>query len=152
MSKWYENENPSGLARSASWRVGVFILIFLGVIALVGALVWGFRVVTSDIRGQGNAVIIKNDAVNRIAQQERFEQLFADVKAADLKIGTAAAAVALSPLDKTAQQTYTGTINFCIQVSADYDALARKYSAEDFRSVDLPDQIDRFDSSTDCKE
>jgi hypothetical protein len=152
MSKWYENENPSGVARSASWRIGVFVLIWLGIVALVGILVWGFRVVTSDIKGQGNAVIIKNDAVNRIAQQERFEQLYADVKAADLKIGTAAAALVLSPLDKTAQQTYTGTINFCIQVSADYDALARKFSAEDFRSVDLPEQIDRFDSSTDCKE
>jgi hypothetical protein len=152
MTKWYESDDPTKVARSASWRVGVFILIWLGVVALIGVLVWGFRVVTSDIKGQGNAVIIKNDAVNRIAQQEQFEQLYADIKAADLKIGTAAAAVALNPLDKTAQQTYTGTVNYCIQVSADYDALARKYSAEDFRAADLPEQIDRFDPSTDCKE
>jgi hypothetical protein len=152
MSKWYESDNPTKVARGAAWRVGVFVLIFIGFFALISVLIWGFRVVTSDVKGQGNAVIIKNDAVNRIAQQERFEQLFADVKAADLKIAVAAAAVTLNPLDKTAQQTYTGTINFCIQISADYDALARKYSAEDFRSVDLPEQIDRFDSSTDCKE
>ena len=152
MTKWYESDNPSSIARGASWRIFVFVMVWAAVAAVIGLGVWGFRVISSDIRGQGNAIIQKNEATNRIAQQERFEQLYADVKAADLKIGTAAAAVAASPLDKTAQQTYTGTINFCIQVSADYDALARKYGAEDFRSVDLPEQIDRFDSSTDCKE
>jgi hypothetical protein len=152
MTKWYESDDPTKVARGAGWRIAVFVAVFIGLFMVISVAVWGFRVVTSDIKGQGNAVIIKNDAVNRIAQQERFEQLYADVKAADLKIGTAAAAVALNPLDKTAQQTYTGTINFCIQVSADYDALARKYSAEDFKAVDLPDQIDRLDPSTDCKE
>jgi uncharacterized membrane protein len=150
--EWYNSENPTKVARGAAWRFGVFILIFMAIFATLSLLFWGFRVVTSDIKGQGNAVIIKNDAVNRIAQQERFEQLYADIKAADLKVGVAYDALQVNPVDKTLQTNYTGTINYCISVVADYDALARKYSAEDFRSADLPEQIVRSDSSTDCKE
>lgn len=152
MSKWYDNDDPTAVARSGAWRIGVGIILVIGFTALIGVAIWGIRVATSDAAGKGNAVILKNNEVNRIAQQEQFEQLYADVKAADLKIDVAAAALATSPLDKTLLTNYNGTINFCIQVSADYDALARKYSAEDFRSVDLPESIDRYDSSTDCKE
>lgn len=152
MSKWYESDDPTKVARSASWRIGVFVAVWIGVLAILGVAFWGFRVLTSDIKGQGNAVIIKNDAVNRIAQQERFEQLYADIKAADLKVEVAHIALQGNPIDKTLQTNYTGTINYCISVVADYNALARKYSAEDFRAADLPEQIVQSDPSTDCKE
>lgn len=150
--KWYDSDNPTTVVRGGTWRAIIWVLVVLGVIAVVSIGVWGFRVATSDVKGQGDAVIIKNDAVNRIAQQERFEQLYAEVKAADQKIVVMAAAVVADPNDKTAQQNLTGIQNYCISVIADYNALARKYSAEDFRSVDLPGQIDQSLPSTDCKE
>ena len=149
--EWYNSSNPTKVVRGGTWRAIVWVLVVLGVIALISIGVWGFRVITSDVKGQGDAVIIKNSANNRIAAQEQFEQLYADIKASDQKITVAAAAVAADPNDKTAQQNLTGMQNYCLSVVGDYNALARKYSAEDFRSVDLPVQIDQSLPSTDCK-
>jgi hypothetical protein len=149
---WYDSDNPTTVVRGFTWRAIIWGLVVFGVIAVVSIGVWGFRVATSDVAGRGNAVIIKNNAVNRIAQQERFEQLYADIRASDQKITVASAAVIADPSDKTAQQNLTGMQNYCLSVVGDYNALARKYSAEDFRSVDLPEQIDQSIPSTDCKE
>lgn len=151
-SKWYDSDNPTTVVRGGTWRAFIWVVAVLIAVGVISIGVWGFRVVTSDTAGKGNAVIQKNDANNRIAAQERFENMYQDVKAADAKITVAAEALALDPTDKTAQQNLTGVKNYCIQAAADYNAEARKYSAEDFRSADLPFQIDTFDTSTDCKE
>jgi hypothetical protein len=149
---WYESDNPSTVVRGGTWRVGIWLAIVIGVIAIVGIGVWGFRVITSDVAGQGNATIQKNSANNRIAAQERFEQMYQDIKASDRKIAVAAAALAVNKDDKTLQTNYTGTVNYCIQAVGDYNAEARKFTAEDFRSPDLPYQISTVDPDTDCKE
>jgi hypothetical protein len=149
---WYDSNDPSKVARGGTWRVMAWILGVLAFLALVSVSVWGFRVATSDTAGQGNAVIQKNDANNRIAAQQKFETMFQDIVASDRKITVAAAALAGTPGDRTLQTNLTGTINYCLQAVGDYNAAARSYTAEDFRASDLPAQINLTDSTTDCKE
>jgi hypothetical protein len=150
--KWYESDNPSKVARGGTWRAMIWVGCVLAFIALISVGTWAFKVATSDVKGQGDATIQKNAGSNRIAAQERFESMYADIVAADQKIDVFAQAVAASPADKTAQTNLTGTKAYCIQARNDYNAEARKYSAEQFRSADLPYTIDITDPTTDCKE
>lgn len=144
---WTEHDNPDRLIVAGWSRAILAALATLAVVALVLIGTWWFRVSTSDVRGQGNAERTKNAASNRIAAQERFESLYAEIKATDAKLDVLAA-------DKSAnaQTRLTGTKTYCLSVIADYDALARKYRSQDFRSVDLPAQIDTNNPATDCKE
>jgi hypothetical protein len=130
----------------------IWVLWVLAFIAMISVGIWAFRVITSDARGQGDATIQKNAGSNRIAAQERFESMYADLIASDQKIDVFAQAVALSPQDKTSQTNLIGTMAYCVQARNDYNAEARKYSAEQFRSADLPYQIYVNDPATDCKE
>lgn len=124
---------------------GVAALILIGIAA------WGFRVATAPIKGQGDAAMVKYSAQNWTAAQARFEDMYADIEATDRKIEVAQASLDKNPDDKTAQQTLTGTVNYCLEVVGDYNAEARKYLAEDFRAANLPDQINNHQQSTDCK-
>jgi len=149
---WYESNNPDRVsgalaARGVIWVTGIAIVVML-----LSGLVWGIRVVTSDVRGQGDALSRKNSGTNRIAAQERFEDMYQDVLAADRRIDVLADALKASPKSHVAQINLTGAITYCIEVAADYDAEARKYTAADFRAIDLPEQIDALDPATDCKE
>ena len=150
--KWYTSSNPTTAVRGGTWRGMIWVVSILAFVALISIGVWAFTVVTSDAKGQGDATVQKNAGSNRIAAQERFESLYADIIAADQKIDVFAQAVAAAPQDTTAQSNLTGTKAYCIQVRNDYDAEARKYSAEQFRSADLPYTIDINDPATDCKE
>lgn len=134
--------------------VGKTIAIVLGtVLGAVLLTLGGFalKVALSDPIGQGNAIINKNDAVNRVNAQERFETLYAEVIAADQKIDVLAAAAEDDPsyVNKT---NLTGAKTYCLSVIADYDAEARKFNSADFRAIDLPSQIDTLDPATDCEE
>lgn len=147
---WYDSENPSTVVRGATWRGIVWVLCILAVIAVVGIGVWGFRVAISDVKGQGDAVRTKNSATNRVGAQQRFEDLYADIKASDAKIAPAKAAVKADP--STVNVTnLTGLVNYCVDVVGDYNAEARKYNSADFRAIDLPEQISDLDKNTDCK-
>lgn len=152
MSKtpWYDSDNPTTVARGAGWRIGLGILAVLAVIALISVGVWGFKVATSDVKGQGDATVQKNSANNRIAAQERFEDLYAEIQQTDAKIGAAKQAYKANPTQVN-QTNLTGLVNYCLDVVGDYNAEARKYTSADFRAVDLPAQISEFDSKTDCK-
>lgn len=152
MTKWYDSDNPSTVARGFSWRAAIWIagaVLFFGGLSIAH---WGFGVFTSDIKGQGDATKTKNSGTNRIAAQERFEELYAGIKAADERIDVMAAAKKAAPNDLVAQVNYTGALAYCIQIRADYNAEARKYTAEQFRAADLPAQIDATDPAFDCKE
>lgn len=148
MTKWYESDNPDRIGMS----IGLRILLIVAVIAAIGIGVWVFKVQTSDVKGAGDVQRTKNAAPNRIGAQERFESLYAGIKAADQRIDIMAAALAKAPTDVVAQTNYTGSQTFCTQLVADYNAEARKITAADWRSPDLPQQIDPSDPSTDCKE
>lgn len=126
------------------------VALIIAAILIIPA-VFGIRVALSGIFGQGGAVINKNDAVNRVAAQERFESLFAEIKAADQRLDVLADAVKEDP-SYTNKTNLTGGRTYCLSVVADYNAEARKYSARDFRAYDLPAQIDQYDPTTDCKE
>lgn len=129
--------------------VGVVILTILAVIA-VSAAIFGARVLLSDPVGQGEAIIKKNSATNRIAAQERFETLYADIIAADQKLAPLKAAAQADPTDDFAATNFTGATLYCIGLRNDYNAEARKISATDFRAIDLPARIDEIDPATDC--
>jgi len=149
---WYESNNPDRVSRALAGRGVIWVTAIAIFVMLLGGLVWGIRVATSDIKGQGDAITRKNSGTNRIAAQERFEDMYQDVLAADRRIDVLADAVKANPKSNVAQINLTGAVTYCIEVAADYDAEARKYTAEDFRSVDLPEQIDALDPTTDCQE
>ncbi|AWY05716.1 hypothetical protein SEA_GRETCHEN_28 [Microbacterium phage Gretchen] len=130
------------------------VLLTLGVLTVLAlpAIGWGVGVAVSGPKGQGDAYAQKNSAQNWTAAQARFEELYADIVATDRKITVAAEQKAADPGDKTAADTYLGTVNYCISAVGEYNAEARKYLAADFRAADLPAQIDNYDPSTDCKE
>ncbi len=126
------------------------------VAAIVAVAIWGFGVATSGVRGQGDAFSENNSAENWVAAQARFEQNYAEIKATDAKIGNAHDALQADPGDRTLQQTLAGLQSYCLTVVGDYNADARSYLSEDWRSADLPQQIETeglsADPTTDCKE
>jgi hypothetical protein len=149
MSDWREAKRDANRAG----RFGLLWVVIVIIVTLViGGAIWALNVATSGPRGQGDALIEQNSAENWTAAQARFEDLYADIEATDRKITVAGQAIAVNPNDKTAQQTYAGTVNYCLSVVGDYNAEARKYLAADFRASDLPTQIDNNSSATDCKE
>lgn len=130
--------------------------IGLGIVAVILVIgipwgAWAIRVATSDVVGQGNAIINKNSAQNRTAAQAKFEDLYAEIVATDAKITTAHRRLESDPEDRTSKDIAFGTENVCLSMIADYNAEARKYLAADFRAFDLPAQIDTNDPATDCQ-
>lgn len=140
----YNNEPSVG--KVVGWTIFTLLLI-----AAIGWAIWAFTVATSDVKGQGDAIIEKNSAENWVAAQERFEEMYADIVASDQKIPNALAALEADPENPTLRTEHTGLVNYCLSAVGDYNAEARKYSARDFRSADLPEHINGFDSATDCK-
>jgi hypothetical protein len=149
---WYDSDNPSRVIRGGMSRGLLALIALLVVGALIGGVVWVIGVATSGISGQGEAIIQKNSANNRIAAQQTFEDLIADIKASTLKLNQAAADKKANPGDATYATNYTGLVNHCLDTVGLYNADARKYTAAQFRASDLPAQIDMSDPATDCKE
>lgn len=148
---WYESENPTTVARGLSWRAAVWIVTVVAFVALIGIGSWAFRVATSDVKGRGDAVVQKNSAKNRIAAQARFEELYAEITSTDRKLLPAQERADADPKSTIARTEFTGLVNYCLDVVADYNAEARKYLAGDFRAMDLPAVIDGTAPETDCK-
>ena len=124
------------------------------VIALVGIGAWVFRVLTADIKGEGDAIIKRESAENWTKEQAAFEDLYAEIVATDRKITVAAVAQALATTESdrlTAGQVYIGTQGVCLSFVADYNAKARSFLADEFRAADLPEQIGTTDPTTDCE-
>ena len=129
--------------------VVAIVIAFLGLIA---AAIWGINVAISGARGQGDALAQHNSSANWVAAQARFEDLYSEIEQADLKVADAHVRMEREPENRTAEDNYYGTQAYCRSVIADYNAEARKYLAEDFRSVDLPERISNTDPNTDCQE
>ena len=148
---WYEQDDPAKVARSAGWRIGVWIGVIIVVCALVSGVVWGIGVGLSNINGKGNAIKTKNDAKNRIQAQELFVQTYNDIQAQvkNVKIAKRAYQARNGAFERT---NYFGAQQVCQQAVADYDALVRKYTAQDFRPADLPAQIDESDPAFNCQQ
>jgi hypothetical protein len=166
----FEQKWESELHRWDPRRVKITIAAFVAVLLIAPVAIWGVRVATSDTRGAGNVEIERNSAENRIRAQAFFEQSYEDVKKFEVQIGDAQKAyddfIATTPKptadDVVAAQLYgqrlsglqttlTGLQQQCQNTVADYNAEARKTLAAEWRSDELPYQIDASSPATDCK-
>lgn len=137
--------------KSTLKSIAVGLAVLVGLLA-VGWGAWALNVAMSPVKGTGEAYAQRNSAQNWTTAQGRFEDLYAEVVAADQKVAIAKERLDLERTDRTAQDTYYGTRNVCLSIVADYNAEARKYLSENFRAADLPAQISTTDPTTDCKE
>lgn len=149
---WYDSDNPTRVARGFTWRAAVWVI---GVVLFVGAIgvgVWYFKVATSDIKGAGDATRQVNTGKNRIASQEAFEALYAQIQAYDRNLDQAAADKAEHPGDAFFATNYSGLVKTCNDAVGQYNADARKVSRAKWLTDDLPYEINITDPKTDCKE
>lgn len=139
---------------TAKWTARAWLIVALLVALAVatGAAIWALRVATSDVKGRGDAEIIKNEARNRIRAQEGFEALYQDIIAADKVINTTADALELDPASTRLKTELLGQKQYCVDLTGQYDAKARSFTQEEFRAADLPAQVNSTDPTTDCRE
>lgn len=142
----------SYVARTAGWRVAVWILAAVVFFGLIGAGIWAFKVVTSEPKGAGDAARITNDGRNRVNAQEWFVGQYEQIKSTDRRITEAAVELKAKPEDEFARTNYRGLVNRCIEMVGNYNAEANKVSRGKWRDDTTPFQIDDTDSTTDCKE
>lgn len=127
--------------RPIRWGI-VWSIVIVAVVLVVGAIIWGINVASSGVRGEGDAIIQRNSAENWLDAQARFEENYAEYEATIFKIDQAKTALEADPEDPLLKTNYSGTVNYCASLVADYNADARNYLREDFRAADLPDKID----------
>lgn len=149
---WYESENPTRVARGFSWRAAIWVLAAVLFFGAIGGGIWWFKVATSDVKGAGDATLQINSGKNRIAAQETFEALFAQIQAYDRNLDQAAKDKADHPGDPFFATNYSGLVKTCNDAVAQYNADARKVSRAKWLTDDLPYEIDLNNPSTDCKE
>lgn len=142
--------NRAGM--SVAWRVVIWIVVALIVAGLIGWGIWALNVATSGVRGQGDGIVQRNSAENWLDAQARFVENYELIVAADKQIAAHAEALAKHPEDRILQTNYTGSVNACLSIVADYNADAQNFLREDFRSADLPERITGSDPATDCHE
>lgn len=145
-------EKPVRTTMSATFRIWLIVVL---VVVLGGALsagIWFLKVGTSDIRGQGDAVVIKNEAGNRIRAQEGFEKYFQAIVASDATINITAEALKDDPESLKIKTELRGQKQACVDLVGQYNAKARSFSQADFRAADLPFEIETTNPQTDCKE
>lgn len=120
-------------------------------ICVLGFGIWGATVLLSNVTGSGNAIKQKNSAVNRIGQQEQFEQLAADYDGYIAKIATAKKAVLDAQADPVAlplrQTELEGLEQQCIDAAQQFNANSRKYTARQWKSAGLPARLNPLDCS-----
>jgi hypothetical protein len=131
-------------------------IIWTAIAVVVGLIVlsWaGFAltVALSGPKGVGNAIIQKNSAENWTKAQAGFEDRYQEIVSADRKIAVHRTALEAAPTDPTLKTNLTGVTSVCMSAVAAYNADSRKFLKEDFKSADLPYQIDDSNPATDCK-
>lgn len=126
--------------------ITVFSLVAVMVLA-VGLFLAGqqIRRWVAPVEGQTGAIERRESASNRIAKQEMFEQLYADIQAVQIQIETTS-----KTLDESGGSerdfyisVLNGQRNHCLSLVADYNAEANKFTSEQFRDVSLPYQFEQ---------
>lgn len=138
--------------RHGFWYAAKWVIAIVLLVVVITAGLWALGVVSAPWKGKGDAYKTKESGTNRIAAQERFETMYADVIASDQRLDILHLARQAAPDSVIAQSNYTGAVAYCIDVRNSYNAEARKYTAEQFRASDLPAKLDPADPATDCKE
>ena len=149
---WYESENPTRVARGASWRIGLWVLGIVIFAGLISGGIWAVKVATSDVRGAGDQAAKVNAADNRIFAQEHFFALYNQLLAYDQQLDQAAADKAEHPGDQFFATNYSGMVKTCIDARNQYNGDANKVTQAKWRDPSLPFQINELDPKTDCKE
>lgn len=139
-------------ARSAGWRVAIWIGCAAAALGILGAVGWGVKVATSDVKGAGDQTRITNDGRNRIAAQESFEALYQQIQAYDRNLDQAAKDKAEHPGDAFYATNYSGLVKSCNDAVGQYNADARKVTRAKWLSAVLPYEIDQTNPLFDCKE
>lgn len=147
---WAEREDDfeaRPLWMSFKW----LLYALIGVLALVAVgaiLVTAFGTGTAEVKGRSDAYREKVSGTNRIQSQARFEDLYSAWQTYPARL-----AVARRALDRAEQSRdifddqikgtdLDGLTQQCIQTATDYNADARKYTAQAFRAADLPESLD----------
>lgn len=149
---------------SRRWIVWVILAA-----VFVPMLAWGASVLLSGPKGAGDVTKQNNSANNRISAQAFFEDTYEAVKKFDLQIGDSDDAyqefLKTTPQpdadDSVQVMLYTQKVNGhqttieglqqqCRNAVASYNAEARKTIREQWRSAELPYQIDDTAEATDC--
>lgn len=139
-------------ARFGASRVIIYVVVFLAVAGIIGAITWGIRVATSDVKGAGDATVKINSGANRIAAQEDFEKLYQQIQVYDKNLDQAAKDKAEHSGDSWYAENYSGLVMTCNNAVGQYNADARSISRAKWMSEALPYEIDQNDPRFDCKE
>lgn len=130
----------------------ITLVIVLGAI-LIGGIIWGISVATSDVRGQGDAVRQINSGTNRIEQYDHFFKLDADIRSQAQNAANAKAQ--LDAFNKTTppsstesfsitesrnnlQSAYTGMTQICVSNVNKYNNDSASYTMAKFKDSGLP--------------
>ena len=150
---FYESDSEARWWAAGFGRVLLYVILVGVLCAIVAGGVGAWNYFTASTKGKIEQTQQINTGQNRTAAQEHFETLYGDIKTQTANIQVAQQALeSASPDDKSRRQTeLIGLQQTCNAAVNTYNADARKVSKEEFRTADLPEQIDPFDESTDCK-
>lgn len=126
-------------------RIALYGVLVVLIVSALGFGGWAFGIWFSGPKGAGEAIKQNNSKVNRIGQQEQFEQLAADYDGFVVKIkaGKAAVASAVTETDKQLRATeLVGLRQVCVDAAQQFNANSRKYTARDWKSAGLPARLD----------
>lgn len=133
---------------------GFIILIVILVVGGISALIWGFNVATSDLKGRGDAQMKINSGTNRIEEYTKFFTLDKDIRttaqnAADAKAQldafnkttpvSASESFNITETRNNLQTTYTGNHQQCVANVNAYNAASQaSYTESKFKDSSLP--------------
>lgn len=145
-------ERPVRTSLSLAARTGIVIGAVMVIGGGLGIAHWGFGVFTSDVKGQGDAIKVKNEAGNRIRAQEGFWIRYEGILQADKNIDITADQLRGDPTNGKLKTELAGQKMICNGLVGEYNAKASGFRDEEFRDAELPHKIDDKDPTTDCKE
>lgn len=163
---WDDFNNSTGPAITRKGVVWACVIAFFLVVVLPLGLYLG-GVFASPAVGRANAYKDKHSASNWTQAQAGFESLYADVIKLDKQVTSAQDDLdqwvkdnpkwqESGPYDPVREDhtnyvtDLKGARQQCQNTVADYNARSRTYTLRDFKSADLPQQIDDQDPATDC--
>lgn len=151
-AEWREFDAES---RRAGVRVVLWVLVAVLVVGAISAGVWGFRVATANVRGQGNVALkTKGNADYRMAAYDHFYRLCGQIQATEDRIGLAQQQVKLAPNVGRKRQLQANVLalqNVRVELIRQYNADASEgHTRGQFRASDLPYSINVNQEHTTC--
>jgi hypothetical protein len=160
----FRRDTPDG---PSTTKVVVWAVIAALFVIVLPLALWLTGVFASPAIGKANAYRDKHGATNWTQAQAQFEQDYASVIKFDKQVTAAQDDLdqwvkdnpkwtESGPYDPVREDhtnlvtDLKGARQQCQNTVADYNARARTYTLRDFKSADLPQQIDDTDPATDC--